>query len=330
MALTGVRTASQATFLLHRVTDTGGSGPLVQDCRTLQCDAESQKQPSGSRVMTCTAQSPGVSATVGIAPAFAIRRTERQNCDRGTPRGTVPKEQECSIRSRMRPLTGAALICAGWAAPQSLQTSRAEEGCASSRGFECVRSTLSKLRGMISCRPASCCGGCIEMLVEMAGCDVADAQRARLGHLAAAALEETRTASVKSAATRRIDRARHVALQDHAAARDAGLNGRHGRKERTRVGVGRRAKGALARSDFDDLAEIHDRDAMGHVLDDRQVVADEQQRQPEVALQVLQQVDDLRLSFSSLSAAPASHREACLRASRSPRPRQPEVARGGE
>ncbi len=36
-------------------------------------------------------------------------------------------------------------------------------------------------------------------------------------------------------------------------------------------------------------------DTVRHVLDDRQIVADEQQREAELLLQVLQQVDDLRL-----------------------------------
>ena len=49
------------------------------------------------------------------------------------------------------------------------------------------------------------------------------------------------------------------------------------------------------RRDLDDLAEIHHGDAVRHVLDDRQIMADEQHREPELALQILQQVDDLRL-----------------------------------
>ena len=51
----------------------------------------------------------------------------------------------------------------------------------------------------------------------------------------------------------------------------------------------------LASRQLDDLAEVHDRHAVAHVPHDRQVVGDEDQRQPEVALQVAQQVEDLRL-----------------------------------
>ena len=46
---------------------------------------------------------------------------------------------------------------------------------------------------------------------------------------------------------------------------------------------------------LDDPAEIHHGDAVADVLDHRQVVRDEQVRQAELALQVHQQVDDLRL-----------------------------------
>src|SRR5712671_3082024 len=47
--------------------------------------------------------------------------------------------------------------------------------------------------------------------------------------------------------------------------------------------------------DLDDLAEIHDGDAVADVLDDGEVVGDEQIRKPELALQIAQQVDHLSL-----------------------------------
>ena len=49
---------------------------------------------------------------------------------------------------------------------------------------------------------------------------------------------------------------------------------------------------------IDDLAEIHDGNTVRHVFDDCQIMADEQQREAELPLQVLQQVDDLRLDLS--------------------------------
>ena len=48
-------------------------------------------------------------------------------------------------------------------------------------------------------------------------------------------------------------------------------------------------------SDFDDPAQIHDRDPVGNVLHHRKVVRDEEVGQAEVALQVQKQVDHLAL-----------------------------------
>ena len=47
--------------------------------------------------------------------------------------------------------------------------------------------------------------------------------------------------------------------------------------------------------DFDDAPEIHDRDAVGDMLDHRKVVRDEQHREAEPRPQIKQQVDHLRL-----------------------------------
>ncbi|CUJ66849.1 Uncharacterised protein [Achromobacter ruhlandii] len=50
-----------------------------------------------------------------------------------------------------------------------------------------------------------------------------------------------------------------------------------------------------ARTDLDDLAQVHHRHAVADALDHRHVVRDEQERHAQLALQVQQQVDDLRL-----------------------------------
>ena len=47
--------------------------------------------------------------------------------------------------------------------------------------------------------------------------------------------------------------------------------------------------------DLDHLAEVHHRDAVADVPHHRQIVGDEQVRQPELVLQVREQVEDLRL-----------------------------------
>ena len=56
-----------------------------------------------------------------------------------------------------------------------------------------------------------------------------------------------------------------------------------------------RAKNSSARRHLDDLAGIHQRHAVRHAGDDRQVVRDQQQAHALLALQVAQQVEDLRL-----------------------------------
>ena len=49
------------------------------------------------------------------------------------------------------------------------------------------------------------------------------------------------------------------------------------------------------RGQLDDPAEVHHRDPVADVADDGQVVGDEEVGQPELALEPLEQVDDLRL-----------------------------------
>ena len=102
-------------------------------------------------------------------------------------------------------------------------------------------------------------------------------------------------AGVEAAARRRRGRRRHVALEHEAllAAPRVGLRDR--RQQRDRVRVARVAVELLDRADLDDLAEVHDADPVAEVLDDRQVVADEQVGQVEVAAEVEQQVQDLAL-----------------------------------
>ena len=57
----------------------------------------------------------------------------------------------------------------------------------------------------------------------------------------------------------------------------------------------RAGKQRLLVGELDDLAEIHDRDAVADVLDDGEIMTDEQEGEAEIELQILQQVHDLRL-----------------------------------
>ena len=51
----------------------------------------------------------------------------------------------------------------------------------------------------------------------------------------------------------------------------------------------------VTRRKFGDLTEIHHRDTVGDVADHRKVMADEQIGQAKLFLQILQQIDHLRL-----------------------------------
>src|SRR4051812_11325242 len=100
----------------------------------------------------------------------------------------------------------------------------------------------------------------------------------------------------KDASGRGVRRARDVALEHDPLALPAlaGLLDRHGREERLRVRVRRAVVDLALVSDLHDLAEVHDRDAVGDVAHEREVVSDEKVGQAEVALQRLEQVHDLR------------------------------------
>ena len=56
-----------------------------------------------------------------------------------------------------------------------------------------------------------------------------------------------------------------------------------------------RAKSSSTGAELDDHAEVHHRDPVGDVADDAEVVRDEDVREVELVLQVVEQVDDLRL-----------------------------------
>ena len=112
--------------------------------------------------------------------------------------------------------------------------------------------------------------------------------RADLGRVAAARVE--------AAAARRVDRARHVALEhDPLALRRSRIGDRHRREQRLGVRVDRPLVELLGRRELDDLAEVHHRDAVGDVAHDAEVVRDEDVGQRELVLQVVEQVHDLRL-----------------------------------
>jgi len=102
-------------------------------------------------------------------------------------------------------------------------------------------------------------------------------------------------ARAKAAAGGRVGRARHVAREDDPLALAAlgGILDRDGGEQRLRIGMRRVLVDLLARPDLDDLPEVHHGHAVRDVADDGQVVRDEEVREPEIALERLEQVDHL-------------------------------------
>src|SRR5260370_26911968 len=101
--------------------------------------------------------------------------------------------------------------------------------------------------------------------------------------LAAAAVEGVGEAGMETTAGGRVDWARNVALEDDPRSRRPGLRNRDGREQCLSIGMFRRSEDLPLVPQFDDLAEIHYGDPVGHVLDDRQIVADEQQCKAKLA-----------------------------------------------
>ena len=101
------------------------------------------------------------------------------------------------------------------------------------------------------------------------------------------------TARVEAATARRRRRVRRVARQHDALA--ARLDGRVGhrvrRQQRHRVGVHRLAVKGCGQPRLHDPPQVHHRNLIADVVHDRQVVADEQVRQPELDLQALEEID---------------------------------------
>src|ERR1017187_8529741 len=103
-------------------------------------------------------------------------------------------------------------------------------------------------------------------------------------------------ARVEATTRRRVGGARPVAAEQVALAMgELGVGDRDGGQQRAGVAVARQAVERVARRQLDDLAEVHHRDPVAHVAHDCEVVGDEDHRQAELALQLAQQVEDLRL-----------------------------------
>ena len=92
-------------------------------------------------------------------------------------------------------------------------------------------------------------------------------------------------AGAERAAGRHVQRTRHVAFKDDALARscDIRVRNRNGRQKRLRIRVLRVLVQLVGVRDLDDLAEVHDGDALGNVPHDKKVMRDEQIRNAELS-----------------------------------------------
>src|SRR3989442_9496451 len=101
-----------------------------------------------------------------------------------------------------------------------------------------------------------------------------------------------RAARVEATAARRGEEARREAVDRTELLR------RHrdgAREEPLRVRMDRTAENRLDRADLDELARIHDRDAVAHLRDDTEVVRDQEERHRIGAAEVAEDLEDLRL-----------------------------------
>ena len=71
---------------------------------------------------------------------------------------------------------------------------------------------------------------------------------------------------------------------------------RNGRQQGPGVGVQRMGKQLIGTGHLHHLAEVHNADAVGEVLDDGQVMGNEENGQAELLPQLVQQVDNLGLN----------------------------------
>ncbi len=120
--------------------------------------------------------------------------------------------------------------------------------------------------------------------------------RRELRRLATAPVAGERTARVVAAAGLRIYHVGRLGRRGLARPRagDFRIWFEDRGEQRLRVRVARRVVDRVAVADLDDASGIHDGDALRDVADDREVVGDEEIGQAELALQVREQVDDLR------------------------------------
>ena len=104
-----------------------------------------------------------------------------------------------------------------------------------------------------------------------------------------------RASWVEAAAGRWMQRAGNVACQDNALSQNKRIWHWYRAHQSEGVGMHRIAKQLITICHLNHLAEVHHRNPVTDVLDDAQVVCDKEIRKTEVFLQLLEQIQNLRL-----------------------------------
>src|SRR5215813_12085738 len=135
----------------------------------------------------------------------------------------------------------------------------------------------------------------LRCLVEMTGriMPISDLLPQRLLGLALG--HSLRTAGVEAAASGRIQGTWHITAEQDAGLGDTGPGGGHRREQGLRVGVQGMGKEFIRSGPLDDFSQIHHEHTGADVTDDTEIVGNKQKGQPELCLNALQKVNDLRL-----------------------------------
>src|SRR5579859_2809816 len=100
---------------------------------------------------------------------------------------------------------------------------------------------------------------------------------------------------MESATGWRMDRARHVALQNNPLPPEGWIRFGDGRKQRLSVGMERVVEDFGGRRELHQLAQVHHPNPVADVFHDRQIVSDEEVSQAELSLEITEQIQNLRL-----------------------------------
>ena len=152
-----------------------------------------------------------------------------------------------------------------------------------------ARPLLRRSAGRLARRHVTRCSGSVEMTGDLVAARLVAQDRLDLG----AHRQRLRAARVEAAARRRIEGARHLALQDDLVAHVVGVRGQRVVQQDLRVRVQRIRVELVGVGGLDELAQVHDADARADVLHHRQIVSDEEIAHARAILDLAQEVHHL-------------------------------------